>query len=129
MKRLFCLVALASALTSSLGCGPKLDEKWTFELESFKNEQKILDPIRSPQKIKVDVHATGGPIDIYVFLEKNKVAAEKEADAKGGPNLIVDKRKIDSATFETMIPAMEAAVIEVKASSLKKAKVTLKVTN
>ncbi|HEX3313880.1 MAG TPA: hypothetical protein VHR72_03260 [Gemmataceae bacterium] len=125
MKRLFCLVAL----TSALGCGPKLDQTWTFDIDSSKNEMKILDPIRTAQKIKVDVHATGGPIDVSVFLEKNRNAAEKEIYAKGGSNLLADKREIESATFDVSVPAAESAVIEVKASSLKKAKVTLKVTN
>jgi hypothetical protein len=125
MKRLLCLVALASAL----GCGPKLDQQWTFEVNQDQNEQKILDPVRKEQKIKIDVHATGGPIDIFVFLEKNQTAAHNEIYGKGGANLIVDKRKIDSATFEALIPALESAVIELKPSTRKKANVTLKVTN
>ena len=56
-------------------------------------------------------------------------AAEKEIYAKGGANLIAEKRNIESATFEATIPAAESAVIEVKTAGLKKAKVTLKVAN
>jgi hypothetical protein len=125
MKRVLCLVALASVM----GCAPRLNVDKTLEVDTSSNPQTILEAIRTAQKIKVDVHATGGPIDIFVFLEKNKVAADKEINTKGGPSLIVDKRKIDSATFETTIPAMESAVIELRASTLKKATVNLKVTN
>jgi len=125
MKRLLALTVIATGF----GCTPKLDHRTTFAVDQSGGKQTILDPIRSAQKIKVDIQATGGPIDVFVYLEKNKEAAQKESFAKGGPNLLVDKRKIDAAQFEVAIPAAETTIIDVQASTPKKADVTLKVTN
>jgi hypothetical protein len=125
MKRFLCLVALASAI----GCTPKLNEHFDFEVGLDSNPLKIVPAIRTAQTVKVDVHATGGPIDVFVYFEKNKEAAGKESYAKGGPNLIADKRSIESATFEVPVPAGETTIVDVRAATLKKAKVSLNLTN
>ena len=81
MKRLLCLVALASAI----GCGPpKLDYHDTFPVDSSKNLVREFDAVRQDQKVKIDVQATGAPVDFYVFLEKNRIAANKEIYGQEG---------------------------------------------
>jgi hypothetical protein len=125
MKRLLCLLALASAI----GCTPKLDYHDSFVVDLSKNPSRIFDAVRADQKVKIDVQAAGGPVDVYVFLEKNQAAVEAEMLGKKGSSWIAEKKKVDSATFDVTIPAKESWMVEVIASTPKKANVTLKVTN
>jgi hypothetical protein len=124
MKRLFCLAALACAI----GCTPRLDLNETIPIAPGSAQQRILPAVRQAQKIKIDVQATGSPVDVFVYLEKNKDAAQKEIYANGGPNLLAAKKKIDSAQFEVSIPPAESTVIDIM-PGLKKATVVLKATN
>jgi hypothetical protein len=124
MKRLLCLAALSLAI----GCNPpRLDLDDTFDVDGG-SAQRILPPVRQAQKVKIDVKAST-PVDVFVYLEKNKDAAQKEIfNPKGGANLLADKRKIDAVQFEVSIPPAESTVIDIM-PGLKKAKVTLKATN
>jgi hypothetical protein len=130
MRRLHAFLAL-SLIATVVGCTPRLDHTANFTVSVNNGGQRIgpLDPVRSAQTLKIDVKTTEGSVDIFVFLNKDKDAAEKESYANGGPHLLADKRKIEAATFEVAIPAAESAVIDIRAATPKEAKGTLKVTN
>ena len=123
MKRLLCL----AALTFAVGCTPKLELNESIEVEPGQAKQRILPAVKQAQTVKIDIKSNT-PVDVFVYLEKNRDAAHKEIYAKGGPNLLADKRKISETQFEVSIPPAESTVIDIM-SGLKKANVTLKATN
>lgn len=114
-----------------VGCGgPKLNFEKLWEVDN--NGSVIeLDPIKSEQKIKVSATATGGKIDVYVFLAKNRDQAEKEILGKKltGGAVLASAENTDSANLIATIPANQSGAVMVKATTLKKASTTLKITN
>ena len=122
-------VAFGLVLAAAGGCSPKLDLQKSFDA-TINGEDFTLGATRREQKIKVSAAATGGKIDVYIFLEKNKEAATKDILAKKtSANVLAKEEKADSVNLTATIPAGEEAVVRVTASSLKQTKVSLKITN
>ncbi len=103
--------------------------------ESFKvpidGKFKVIEAIKSEQTIKVNATSTDGPFSVFVFLEKNRDAAEAEATAKKFTDkTIAHKTGVESVeNLEARIPANESAIVMVWRSSAKASKVKLKITN
>jgi hypothetical protein len=111
------------------GCAPKLNlEKKSFDLD-INGTTFELQAVKSEQKINVVASATGGPIDVYVFLAKNKSAAERDIMAKRLGGLIASEEGKESVTLQATIPANEEALVMVKASTLKKTTASVKINN
>jgi hypothetical protein len=128
MPRLaLCLAVLVMVFTVS-GCRG-LNKEFNFDLEG--DPQKItVDPIDRDQTIKVNVKATGGPVDVFVYLARDSSTANQINPMPKDQSKILQKAlKTESATLEVPIPASNAAVIQVNASTGKAAKVTVKLTN
>ena len=88
-----------------------------------------VDPIKSAQTIKVTATADA-PVGVYVFLKKDRDAAEKEALAKKYTGVTLAKEeKNESINLQAAIPANEAAMVMVANATAKKANVKLKITN
>ena len=110
------------------GC-TKLDTESMFDVPP---EGKIftVDPIKSQQTVKAEGTATGGPVNVYLYLERNKAAAQKDILAQKlvSPFIMARVETTGDFNLEATIPANETAVVEVTRAG-KPAKVKLHITN
>ncbi len=122
--------ALTLVLLGIVGCGKaKLDMESLFEVpvegKSFK-----VDPIKSEQNIQVTGTATQAPVNVYVYLDKNEAAVEKEImTLKTTANVLAKQEKTEAISLTATIPANETAVVRVTRGGGKAARVQLKITN
>jgi hypothetical protein len=125
---LFALVLLVGWLS---GCGkPRLEEVRSFEVGPV-GHLVTVDPINREQKIQVTGTATGAPVNAYVYLEKNKTAAQNEILTKKVGSAILEKQDdTQTISLEAKIPANESAVVHITRAVLNKpSSVQLKITN
>lgn len=130
MRGILLLVAgLVAGLLSLSGCA-KLNIEKTLEVQSLGDTVRWpIDGIKSGQKITVSLTVTGGPVDAYLFLEKDEKAAEEAIFAKKEDKslILAGKRDVSGeAQLEATLPAAGPAVLFL---SGKKATVKAKVTN
>ena len=101
-----CLVFLA-------GCKARLNMDKTVKLTEGP-QAFIVDAISSEQKIKVSVEAADAPVHLFVYLEKNKEAAEGGLfDTKKETAFLGRKLQEKSIEMEVTVPANEAVVVAV----------------
>ena len=113
------------------GCSPpKLNVEKTITDVDFDGTEITIPAIKNEQKVNVSVAASGGKIDVFVFLEANKKDAEKEImQKKIGAKVLAHQQVVESATLTATIPAGQNAIVKIAASSVKKANVTYRLTN
>lgn len=109
------------------GCGAKLNIEQTKELSLSEVITQPLDAYKKEQKITITVSATN-PVDVFVYLDKDKDAAEAAINAKKDDKLLAVSRMLKDGKLEAPIPANSPATIMI-APAGKSAKVTYKVTN
>jgi hypothetical protein len=119
------------ALLMLVGCGRttlNVEEEFVVPIDG---KFKLVDAIKKEQTIKVNATSTEGPFSVFIYLEKNRDAAEAEATKKQFTDkTIAYKQGVESVeNLEARIPANEAAVVMVWRSSAKASKVKLKITN
>ena len=88
-----------------------------------------LEATAAEQTIKVVATAEGGPIDVFIYLTKNKAAVEREIMTTKLVNVLAEKQNAESVELQAKIPAKEEASVLVRSSTLKKTKASLKITN
>ncbi len=119
---------MALLLALLAGC-TKLDTESMFDVPP---EGKIftVDAIKSQQNVKATGTATGGPVNVYLYLDKNKAAAQRDIAAKKlvSPVIMSKVEGTDTFSVEATIPANETAVVEITRAG-KAAKVKLHITN
>ena len=116
-------------LAMLVGCSPRLNiEKKLIEL-STDGVTFDLQPVKAEQKIYVDATATGGNIDVYIYLTKNKAAAEKDIFAKKNDNLLERAEDKESVSLQATIPGNEEASVWVKATKLNKPTASVEIRN
>ena len=112
-----------------VGCAPKLNlEKKLFDLDTG-GKTYDLQAVKAEQKIYVDATATGGNIDVYVFLTKNKAAVEKDIFAKRFGSVIEHAEDKETVSLQATIPGNEEATVWVKATNQKKPAVSVEIRN
>jgi hypothetical protein len=116
-------------MLGALGCRTKLDESWTVDTgEGFTRSLDVL-AIGKEQEVKVTGTATGGHIDVFVYLKKNKKEADKEIISKKfTSNILAKQLKTDKVDLVATVPANEEAVVTVNRAGAA-AKVQLRITN
>lgn len=125
--RLWMSVALVMVMAAS-GCKAKLDMESAFDVPPEGRIFKV-DPIKKEQTIKVTGTATGAPANVFIYLDKNEAAAEKEImSLKYTPIILAKQEKTEAINVEATIPANETAVVRVT-RVMKAAQVKLKITN
>jgi hypothetical protein len=113
------------------GCGkPRLNESASFDVETG-GKLLTVEPTKWEQEIQVKGSATGAQVNVYIYLEKNKAAAQNEIyGKKGGTAVLVKQENTDNIDLRAAIPANEAAVINVMRAVInQKPKVQLTITN
>ena len=125
MRRLIpalMLVLLVGCSRTTLNMSRSIDANnagKTYDLEATAAEQTI----------KVVATAEGGPIDVFIYLTKNKAAVEREIMTTKLVNVLAEKQNAESVELQAKIPAKEEASVLVRSSTLKKTKASLKITN
>ncbi len=106
---------IALVTLTGLGCGkPNLDYKSKFALEAGEAKTLDLDPVKQEQVIKVTGSTTGGPVSVYVYLAKNRPAAERQiVGKKPGDAILAKQDKTDAIDVAASIPANEGACVRV----------------
>ena len=121
---------LAILLAVVCGCTPRLNDEKTLTDVDFNGKDLIVPSIRKERKVNIVAAASGSKVDVYVFLEANKDAAEKEIlNKKFGANVLAHQLSVESATLNPTIPAGQNAIVRVAASGLKKATVKVSLTD
>jgi hypothetical protein len=131
MHRKWIGIYLIALTVAAAGCQRTvLNQEKTLEVGPADFKWLVIEPAPKDQKIKVEVTASPAPISVFVYLEKDKVAAKRDIDAgKNSPaNVLAKMEKTDRATLEVMIPADNEAVVAVTRAS-KQTSVTIKLTN
>jgi hypothetical protein len=112
-----------------VGCGaPKLNEERKFDVD-FGGTTYDLPKVKAEQKVTVEATSTTEPIDVYVFLTKNKATVDKAVLRNTQDGVIAGKEKQQSVSLEATIPANEEWSVLVKASGMKNAAGTVKMKN
>ena len=120
----FVLLILAT------GCRTKLDSESVVQVDPLNAQLRMIDPIASAQKVNVSAKANSGQFNIYIFLEKDKTAVEKEIERNKVPaSLLGHKLKTTEADLQAQIPAKETAVVMLTSGDGKAASVRLKIGN
>jgi len=128
MRRWIAGVAFLLMATVA-GCKTKLDMNSLFDVPGEGRAFKV-DAIKSDQTIKVSGTATGAPVNVFIYLNKNEAAADKEIMAmKYTPIILNHQDKTESFDLEAFIPANETAVVRINRATSKSAKVNLKINN
>ncbi len=132
MRRMFSLAALSPGLLLLAACGKtSLSVEQTFDLP-LEGKSFEIDAIKSEQKIRVSATATGAPISVYIYLERDsdKAIAEIMRGGKYSPVVLASKEKTEQVdNLEAVIPANNVAVVHLMRSVGKAANVKLKITN
>ena len=119
----------ALVLVLLVGCSrTTLNKSSSFEAVKAGNAF-YLEATAAEQTIKVVATAEGGPIDVFIYLTKNKAAVEREIMTTKLVNVLADKQNAESVELQAKIPAKEEASVLVRSSTLKKTKASLKITN
>lgn len=110
------MVAFAILTWTCLGCGkPNLEHKSKFKLVEGETKTLDLDPIKQEQVIKVIGSTSGGPVSVYIYLEKDKQAAEREIfNRKPAAAVLAKQEKTETIDLEASIPANEKAYVRVE---------------
>ena len=125
-RNLFLGILLAAAC----GCMPKLNAEGTLTDVDFNGKEIIIPAIKKEQKVSVSATAAGGKIDVFVFLEANKDAAEKEIIQKRiGASVLAHELGKETVMMSATIPAGQSAIVKFAASAVKKANVSYRLTN
>ena len=112
-------------------CNPVLlNQESTFEVTPGQTYELRVDPVSRAQKIKIQATATGGPINVYVYSEKDAEAARKLIRSRNlGSPVLGYHEKTENASVEADVPANLTAVIMFELASAKKVTVNAKITN
>ena len=116
-------------LGMACGCGKTLDQDASFDVP-MEGKFLTVEPITTEQNVKVTGTATGAPVNVYLYLEKNRQAAEKDILAKKlvSPVIPAKVEKAETFTLTATIPANETAVVQVTRAGMA-AKVQLRISN
>ncbi|HYT92507.1 MAG TPA: hypothetical protein VEL76_27575 [Gemmataceae bacterium] len=121
-------VVLTILLVGTSGC-QRLEHEGTYPMKMGEIQGIQISAPRGDQKVTVDVSASPAPIDVYVVLEDNRAAVTdklhgyKEPDAG---HILASKKKVDTGTLETTIPAGKAFSV-ILAGATKKTDVKVKI--
>jgi len=111
-----------------VGCGGGLNEQKTVEMNAGDIKTFVIDPAKTQKTLKVDVQATGGPVDVHVYLDEDERDAEKAIMFQStSPKVLAGKYKVENVQLEAPIPAHKAFTVRIAA--VKKASVKVKMTN
>jgi hypothetical protein len=106
----------------------KLDVDYDFDV-SGGGDMKILEAIGREQTIKVSGSAAPAPVNVFIYLDKNKTNAGKEIlTMKFSPIILANDEKTENFNLEATIPANEMAVVHVTRAGTA-THVKLKITN
>jgi len=123
-----CVVALVVAVPACTRV--VLDLEKMHDLVPGAEWEITVEPVSAEQKIKVDLSAQGGAVNVFVFLAKDKAAAHSEILAKKpSSKILAHAMKTEATTLEPTIPANESAVVMVTNAAGKLTKVKVKLTN
>jgi hypothetical protein len=131
MQRKWKWVCVAVLAMAASGCyRTVLNMEKTFDLGPGDTHEDIVSPVKTEQKIKVELTSSPYPVSVFVFLEKDRAAAKHDIEnKKSAPaTVLASQEKIQSWTQEVTVPADNSAIVLVTRAS-KDTKVTLKLTN
>jgi hypothetical protein len=124
MTRRTVLAAAAQVFVG--GCQSKLNVEQSAQIEAGMLRQFEIDSPRYDQKVAVTVTADN-PVNVYVFLQKDRDAAVKAIESEKSSDLILtSKEKATSETLEATVPAKQGVVVAVQTMA-KAANVKLKI--
>jgi hypothetical protein len=129
MARLVFL-SFAALLFLCAGCKAKLNYDKTFHLKKGDAQNFTIPAISSEQQVKISVQAGDGPVDVCVYLAKNKEKAEVNPPFAKKDLFLERKLNEKSVDFTVTVPANEEAIVyvgNVGRAELKE--VTIKMTN
>jgi hypothetical protein len=124
---LWTVVGSALVLLAA-GCGSRLHDQRTVSVEPDTEKTLSIDPPSRDQKVRVRVAASGGPVNVYCYLQKDQSEAEKAVRLRHPSDAIRAKEeKTEQADLEFMVPAGSGAVVLLTSASGKtaSAKVTI----
>jgi hypothetical protein len=109
---LLCLLGLLA----QAGCGKKLNDDRTVQVEPAEEKLIIADPASRDQSVTVTWNADGTPVNIYLFLERDQRAASEAITLGKGSGLLDSKTKADRGVLEVQVPSGEKLVVMLTSS-------------
>ncbi len=123
-KAKWCAVWLLVLMVA--GCEAKLRDTRSFEVKpGDAGKEYRVDPKASERVLKVTATAEGGPIEVYVYLSKDRDVAENSILAKKDEGILAKAVKVQEAELTATIPANEEAAVVVTTGDIKSANVQL----
>jgi hypothetical protein len=97
---------LTIVLLALAGCGQRLDYESSLQLNAGEVQSLAVDAPRREQRVSVTVTSAGGPVDVYVVLEKDKESGKQALlDGKKPAESLASKLRTQTATLEATIAA------------------------
>ena len=119
---------LAAALVLA-GCQRGLNVERSVEVEPHEVKSVIIDAPKKDQTLKVEVRSPGAPVDVYLVLEKDREAVERQlTDDRKTSNALASKLKVEADTLEANVPANSGFAVLLMHRKPKSITVGLKVT-
>lgn len=108
------------------GCEAKLRDTRSFEIKPTDTGKEYrIDPKAGERPLKVTATAEGGTIDVYVYLSKDRDAAEQNILAKKDEFILAKAVDVKEADLTATIPPNEEATVVVLCAKLEPATVQL----
>lgn len=105
MRSLYLLCLLVAAMGLS-GCQAALNDSRTVRIESTGIHSVLYDPQQRAKMVRIEVKSSGGPIDAYLVLEKDRAGLEKQLSDLAKPSgQLAEAIKTESALLQANIPA------------------------
>jgi hypothetical protein len=113
----------------AVGCRTKLDKSLSYDTSEGYTKSVTIDAIKNEQQVKITGTTTGGPVDVFVYLTKDKKDADRDIISKKfGAKILAKQLKTDKVDLQVTIPANEEADVRIDRAGAP-AKAQLRITN
>ncbi len=123
-------LSMVVALGMLTGCMARFYDHREFVLDVGEISTFVVDGISRKRVLRVMGAATGGKVDVYVFLEENQAEVERLLTlGKGARLMITGVEKTNELGLVAPIPADKTAIVLVRNMSSQPAEVDLKMSD
>jgi hypothetical protein len=129
MRRISVLGFVLVCLLTAAGCRSRVNHEWNAQLDVGDVKSVSLNAPAANTKIRVEINATGAPVNAWVMLERDSQAAQDRLLNFQKPEKVLGgKEKVQQEVIEVTIPEKTGFTVML-GSTGKAAQATVKITS